>query len=339
VAQPEGECRLIVARAPLRISLAGGGTDLPSYYQRFGGFILSAAIDKYVFIHVNRLNIEDFIRVKYMRTELVDLAEEIEHPLLREGLLHTGMRGGLEISSMADLPSGTGLGGSGSFIVALLVALHALDGEHLTTKALAEEACYVEMVRARQPVGKQDQYIAAYGGLITMDIATDGSVQVTRPDMKPEYMDELRNNTLLLYTGMRRDSFDILADQERQTAAGNQAVIDNLHRSLELGHQTCLTLLEGDFDRYGELLDQHWQAKQQRSGAIAGPEVRRWYALARESGAIGGKLLGAGGGGFLMCYCPSGRAKHNVRRVLREAGLRDMPFQFEPAGARVIAHI
>ena len=329
---------MIVARAPLRLSLAGGGTDLPSYYRRFGGFILTAAIDKYVYMHVNRLLYEDFIRVKYMRTELVDRPEQLEHPLLREGLVHTGTTGGLEIASMADVPGGTGLGSSGSYIVALLVALYALNGEARSTHELAEEACFVEMERAHQPVGKQDQYAAAYGGIFTMGIDCDGTVEVKRAPVSPDALDELRHRTLLFYTGIRRDSSAILSDQERQTQDGNSVVIDALHLSKELGYRSCDALVEGDLDRYGVLLDEHWQAKQRRSTAIAGAQVQRWYARAREAGALGGKLLGAGGGGFLMCYCP-GASKAAVRSALRAEGLREMPYQFEPRGARVVAHI
>ncbi len=329
---------MIVVRAPLRIPLGGGGTDLPEYYQRFGGFVLTAAIDKYVYMHVNRLKVEDFTRVKYMRTELVEEARQIEHPLLREGLLHTQAPAGLEISSMADIPGGTGMGSSGSFIVALLLALHALKADHVTTQELAEEACYVEMVRAQQPVGKQDQYIAAFGGMITMEINQDGCVTVQRPRIAADCIDELRNRTLLFFTGVRRDSFDILADQERQTASGSSVVVESLHRARDLGHQILDALIGQDLDRYGQLLDQHWQAKQQRSTSIANPDISRWYRRARDVGALGGKLLGAGGGGFLMFYCP-GSTKGAVREALRAEGLRDMPFLFESAGARVVAHL
>lgn len=328
---------MIIAKAPLRISLAGGGTDLPSYYERYGGFILTAAIDKYVFISANRLQLEDFIRVKYMRTELVQRAEEIEHPLLRECLLHLEIAtGGLEISSMADVPGGTGMGSSGCFTVALLTALHALKHDDYTTHQLAEEACHVEMVRARQPVGKQDQYAAAYGGVITMDIARNGSVQVERAKIGQEAMEALRERLLLFFTGVRRDSFDILGEQQQKAADGDANVVENLRRTHELGYRAYEAMQRGDLDGYGRLLHEHWVAKQALSKSVADGRVQGWYRRAREAGALGGKLLGAGGGGFLLAYCPEA-TRSAVRAALAAEGLREVTFRFEPHGAHVIA--
>lgn len=326
---------MILTRAPLRIPLGGGGTDLPSYYSQYGGFVLSAAINKYVYISLNRPQVDDLIRVKYSKSETVEDLNEVQHDLVREAMRLTGVERGVEIVSMADVPAGTGMGSSGSFVVALLRAFHALRREYVPPQELAEEACHIEIDMAGSPVGKQDQYVAAFGGITCFDISRDGQVAVSRISFSNHQMDELRSNLLLFYTGIQRRAMDILEDQKRDTAHSNPDVIESLHRTKELGLQIKEALQDGDLDRFGELMDVHWQNKKRRSGKISDPRIDRWYELARDNGAVGGKLIGAGGGGFLLFYCPNSH-KGQLRKAMAEEGLREMPFEFDFEGAKVL---
>ncbi|MBI4318526.1 MAG: galactokinase [Chloroflexi bacterium] len=328
---------MIVTRAPLRIPLGGGGTDLPSYYGKYEGFILSAAIDKFVFIHLNKLHVDDTYRLKYSQAEVARTVDEIRHPLLREALRFTGVRSGIEIASMADVPAGTGMGSSSCFLVAALSALHALKRESIPTQLLAEEAYGIEVEKARQPVGKQDHYLASFGGLTCLEINRDGKVTVTPLSISLSDFEDLRHNILLFFTGIERRSFDILAAQKADTDNGNEAVVDSLHRTKELGYRIKDVLETGNLDHFGRLLDEHWQNKKRRSSEISNPQVERWYQMARESGALGGKLMGAGGGGFLMFYCPNNH-KVGLRQAMRSEGLREMAFDFDLEGAKVMVN-
>ena len=328
---------MITTRAPLRIPLGGGGTDLPSYADRHGGFILSAAIDKYVYIQLNALQVEDFVRVKYSRTERVDHVADLEHPLLRESLLHLGIEGGLEIGAMADVPGRTGLGSSGAFTVALLAALREFAGRPLPRAHLADEAHHVETARAGQPAGKHDHYLAAFGGLTSLEIDPGGRVSVSSPRVSGRTMEELREGMLLFFTGIQRESFDILSQQEEETRAGKASVIDGLHEIKRLGLDIRDALEAGDLDRFGALLHEHWETKKKRSAKMSSPEIDRWYDEARTAGALGGKLMGAGGGGFLMFYTPPG-ARDAVRERMGALGLRDMGFRFDAEGAKVLTN-
>jgi D-glycero-alpha-D-manno-heptose-7-phosphate kinase len=327
---------MILTRAPLRIPLGGGGTDLKSYYGRFGGFVLSAGIDKYVYIQLNTLKVEDFIRVKYAETEQVDDPAAIKHPLLRESLLHVGSGGGIEISAMADFPGRTGMGSSGSFTVALLAALYAHKRRHPDRQQLAEAAHHVEAGRAAQPAGKHDHYLGAFGGITCLDIAPDGTVEVSPLALSNHSLEELRNSMVLFFTGIHRESFDILSQQQRDTDAGDTGVIDSLHETKRIGLEIRDALLDDDLDRYGSLLDEHWRNKKKRSGNMSNAAIDRWYSMGREAGALGGKILGAGGGGFIMFYCPA-QHRQDLRRSLGEAGLREVNFQFDHEGAKVLA--
>ena len=328
---------MILARAPLRISLGGGGTDLPSYYSQYGGFIMSAAINKYVYIYVNRPSADDLIRVKYSRYEQVQSVDEIQHDLVRPALKLLNLNGTIEIVSMADVPGGTGLGSSGSYLVALLAALFELKREKVPTQALAEMAVHIEMDLAAHPVGKHDHYLAAFGGITCLDIKRDGKVRVVPLDISITTTEELRSNTLLFFTGITRPSRDILQDQKDDTRRADPTVVESLHCTKELGYRVKAALEEGDLERFGRLLDEHWQNKKRRSGKISSPQIDRWYDVARESGALGGKVIGAGGGGFLMLYCPNS-AKAAVRRALSAAGPREMPFDFDFEGAKVLVN-
>ena len=328
---------MILSRAPFRISLGGGGTDLPSYYSQHGGFILGAAIDKYLYIYVNRPAADDFIRVKYSRYEQVSSPDEIQHDLVKPALKELNLDGTLEIVSMADVPAGTGLGSSGTYLVALLTALYELKRERMPIQVIAEQACHIEMNLAGHPVGKQDHYLAAFGGITLLDIEPDGKAKVQPLDISVTTVEEFRASVLLFYTGIIRPSRDILQAQKQDTSRGDQDVVDSLHRTKELGYRIKEALEEGDLDRFGLLLDEHWQNKKRRSGSISNPQIDQWYELAKENGALGGKIMGAGGGGFFMFYCPNSKKKP-LRKCLAVAGLREIPYDFDFEGAKVLVN-
>jgi len=329
---------LITTRAPLRIPLGGGGTDLSSYYSEHGGFVLSVGIDKYVYIQLNTLKVEDFIRVKYSETEVVEHPKDIEHPLLREALLHSHINGGLEISAMADVPGRTGMGSSGSFTVALLAALHAYKREQVPTQELAEEAHYIEAGRAAQPAGKHDHYLGAFGGLTCLDIDPSGKVDVSSFKLSEHVEEELPNSLVVFFTGIQRESFDILSQQNRETKQGDSQVIDSLHEIKRIGYEVRDALVEGDLDQFGRLLHEHWQEKKKRSQQMSSSNIDRWYQIGIEAGALGGKILGAGGGGFLMFYC-SAEHRWNLRERMSQEGLREMHFHFDMDGVKVLMNV
>ena len=328
---------MILARAPFRISLGGGGTDLPSYYSKYGGFILSAAIDKYMYIYVNRPAADDFIRVKYSRYEQVTSPDEVQHDLVRPALKTLNLNSSLEIVSMADIPAGTGLGSSGTYLVALLTALYELKREKVPTQALAEQACHIEMNLAGHPVGKHDHYLAAFGGITCLDIGTDGRVKVSPLDISMTTVEEFRNSVLLFYTSITRRSSDILEDQKQDTRRGDTTVVDSLHRTKELGYRIREALEQGDLERFGLLLHEHWENKKRRSAKISDPRIDEWYEIARQNGALGGKIMGAGGGGFFMLYCPN-NCKARLRHALSAAGLREMSYDFDFEGTKVLVN-
>ncbi len=329
---------MILSRAPLRIALGGGGTDLPSYYEQYEGFILSAAIDKYIYVYINRPAADDLIRVKYTRYEEVSDPSQIQHDLVRPALLELGIPDNIEITSMADVPAGTGLGSSATYLVSLLIGLHELRRERVPTQALAEQACHIEMDLAGHAVGKHDHYLAAFGGITCLEIARDGRVRVSPLNISATATDELRHNTLLFFTGITRSANTILASQKKETTEARPEVVDSLHRTKELGRQIKEALEAGRVDDFGLLLHEHWQNKKRRSDLISSPQIDEWYELARRHGALGGKVVGAGGGGFLLLYCP-GSAKADVRRELTKAGLREMSYGFDFDGAKVMLNV
>ena len=329
---------MIITRAPLRIPLGGGGTDLASYYREHGGFVLSAGIDKYVYIQLNTLKVEDFIRVKYSQTEMVDEPSQIQHPLLRESLTHAKIDGGVEISAMSDVPGRTGMGSSGSFTIALLAALHAYKREQVPTQELAEEAHYIEAVRADQPAGKHDHYLGAFGGLSCLDIDKNGKVELSSLKLSEHAEEELANNMVVFFTGIQRESSDILSQQNQDTKGGNSQVIDSLHEVKRIGYAIKTALENDELDHFGELLHEHWLTKKKRSNQISNSDIDRWYEIGRKVGALGGKILGAGGGGFLMFYCPA-EYRWQLRESMAEQGLREMRFHFDLEGVKVLTNI
>jgi D-glycero-alpha-D-manno-heptose-7-phosphate kinase len=323
---------VIITRTPLRITLGGGGTDLPSYYEQFGGLVISAAISKYIFISINRTFTPDFF-LKYSALERVDRAEEIEHPIVREALLAHGVEPSVEIVSMADIPSGTGLGSSGTFTVGLLRAIYAAQLNHASAAEVAEEACQIEIERLSRPVGKQDQYVAAFGGIKAYTFNPDGSVQVAPLGLSTETFHDLEENLLMFFTGYSRAADSVLEEQRSRSAAGDPAMIDNLHYVKELGQRSGAALAQGDTEGFARLMHEHWEHKKKRSTSMSNPNIDRWYDVGRSAGAIGGKLVGAGAGGFLLFYTPNPRV---LRAAMAAEGLAEVRFTFDSDGSVVI---
>ena len=320
---------VIFSRAPLRISLGGGGTDLPSYYSQHGGFLVAAAIDKYVYMLTHTVFQRRF-RMKYSQLEEVDKIGEIRHPILREGLQHHWSGSPLEIASVADVPAGTGMGSSGAYTVCLLKNLVLARHTSITPSELAEAACEIEMEILGEPVGKQDPYVAAHGGICTYTFQPDGHVEVEPLELAPEVLRLLRDQLLLFYTGEARTASRILADQDERSKAGDEAMTDNLDRIKDLGRCVCTLLEAGDLEGYAELMHEHWQHKRRRSPGMSDEHIDRLYEIARSNGAIGGKLVGAGGGGFLLVYS---RRPEDTRRAMAAKMATELPFDFEFGGA------
>jgi D-glycero-alpha-D-manno-heptose-7-phosphate kinase len=326
---------MIITRSPLRISLGGGGTDLPSYYRQHGGFVIGGAIDKYVYITLHQTFDQELI-IKYSRMERVRSANEVQHPIIREALkLMLEGPPHLEITSMADIPAGTGLGSSGSFTAALLKALHIIKKNPIQPGDLAEQACHIEIDLLGKPIGKQDQYIAAYGGLISLEFMPDGRVHAAPLRLDADTRHTLEDNLLLFFTGYSRSATGILQDQDDRTRANDPAMVNELHVVKELGLKSKEALESADLVRFAELMNEHWERKRQRSDRMSNDRIDEWYELARRNGAIGGKLIGAGGGGFLMFYAEED--KRALRRAMAQAGLHEVRFRFDFEGTKLIA--
>lgn len=322
---------MIITRTPLRISFAGGGSDFPAFHRREAGAVVSTAINKYIYITVNK-KFDDKIRASYAITEMVDRVEDLRHELIREALLLAGVRGGIEITSISDIPSrGTGLGSSSAYAVGVLHALHAFAGRYVGAKRLAEEACSIEIDRLRRPIGRQDQYIAAYGGFQFIQFDEDSvSLEPVLPGA--EFREALQQHLLLLYTGRTRNAETILAEQQRNLE-GAAGALDDTARLRDLALDLRTALLNRRLGEVGEILDAGWSIKRRLASGVTTPEIDEWYARARAAGAAGGKLLGAGGGGFLLLFA----APRDHGAILeRLPELRRVPFRFEPHGSRII---
>jgi D-glycero-alpha-D-manno-heptose-7-phosphate kinase len=324
---------MIIARSPLRISLGGGGTDLPSYYEQHTGFLVAAAIDKYVYITLHETFVPELI-VKYSKLERVASAAQLEHPIIREAFASLNIGGqSLELTSMADIPAGTGLGSSGSFTTALLKALHAYKKNLVHPSDLAEQACDIELNRLKEPIGKQDQYIAAYGGITCFKFLPGGKVEAWPLKIAEETIYNLEDNLLLFFTGYSRSASAILKEQDQKSKAADKSMIENLHFVKDLGLQSQRALEAGDLNGFARLMDVHWQRKKQRSGGMSNPQINEWYDLAMANGALGGKIIGAGGGGFLMFYADD---KTKLRHAMRAAGLKEVRFRFDFEGTKLL---
>ena len=324
---------MIIVRSPLRISLGGGGTDLPSYYREHEGFLIAAAIDKYVYVTINRPFLEG-IYLKYSAIENVRKVSEINHPILREALnlqnLNTPQ---IEITSLADIPSGTGLGSSGSFTTALLKALYVYRKRHIHQEELADLACHIEIDRLGEPLGKQDQYISAIGGITSFAFHKDDRVISAPLNIPMDSLFELEDNLLLFFTGFSRKASTILSDQKIRSEQKDDDMANNLHYVKDLGYRSKSALENGEINLFGELMHEHWENKKRRSNGMSNPEIDKWYDFAMKNGAVGGKLVGAGGGGFLMFMA---KDKVKLRNAMKNCGLEEVRFKFDFEGTKVI---
>ncbi len=324
---------MIITRSPLRITLGGGGTDLPSYYREHGGFLIAAAIDKYVYVTVIRPFVEG-IYLKYSKLEHVATVDEVQHAIIREAIRMLDFQTPqIEITTLADIPAGTGLGSSGSFTTALLKALYAHRRRLLHPNELAELACDIEMNKLGEPIGKQDQYAAAYGGVTCFTFNPDDTVVAAPLKASMEVLFDLEDNLLLFFTGFSRSAGSILKDQKKRSEKSDAAMLQNLHFVKELGLRSQQALEAGRTALFGELMHEHWEHKKRRSNGMSNPRIDEWYELGRKNGAIGGKLVGAGGGGFLLFYSQDHR---RLRGAMAKAGLEEVRFSFDFEGTKVL---
>ena len=325
---------MITARSPLRISLGGGGTDLASYYRDHEGYLLSAAINKYIYVNVMR-PFKEGIYLKYSELEKVKDIASVNHPIIREALsLLEFKTPQIEITTLADIPAGTGLGSSGSFTTALLKALFTHRKKHIHQEELAKLACYIEIKKLKEPIGKQDQYIAAFGGISTFQFNKDESV-ITKPlDISMDTLLDLEENLLLFFTGFSRSASKILLDQKEKSNKDDKDMLDNLHYVKDLGYRSKNALESGKLNAYGEIMHEHWENKKRRSKGMSNPEIDTWYQAALNNGAIGGKVVGAGGGGFLM-FMANDRDK--LRNEMKLQGLEEVRFKFDFEGTKIIS--
>ncbi len=323
---------MIITRTPLRISIGGGGTDLPSYYEKFGGFVISAAIKQYVYITIHRTFVPNYI-IKYSQMETVDSVDRIQHPIIRSALQRHQIGPYIELASMADMPAGTGLGSSGSFTVGLLRGLYAFKREPVATAQLAEEACHIEIDLLKEPGGKQDQYIAAFGGLVCMEFAKGGSVDVKPLRLPVETLHDLEDHLLMFFTGYSRSAGSVLKDQVQRSKVSDAEMLENLHFTKDLGRATKEALEAGRTREYAEIMNKHWIHKRRRSQGMTNDSIDRWYEIAMQNGALGGKLIGAGGGGFLLFYAQD---RAPLRAAMQREGLPEVRFDFDHEGSKVL---
>jgi D-glycero-alpha-D-manno-heptose-7-phosphate kinase len=324
---------MIITRSPLRITLGGGGTDLPSYYRDHEGFLVSAAIDKYVYVNVMRPFTEG-IYLKYSQLEHTEQIAEVKHPIIREALHMLEFKTPqVEITTLADIPAGTGLGSSGSFTTALVKALYTHRKRHLHQEELAELACHIEIDRLGEPIGKQDQYIAAVGGVTCFTFHKDDKVTAQPLGIKMDTMFDLEDNLLLFFTGFSRSASGILKDQNVKSQQNDADMLNNLHYVKDLGYRSRDALVSGNTQLFGELMREHWEHKKRRSGGMSNPKIDEWYELGMKNGAVGGKLVGAGGGGFLMFMAHD---RNKLRHAMSHAGLEEVRFRFDFEGTKVV---
>jgi len=324
---------MIITRSPLRISLGGGGTDLPSYYQNYDGFLIAAAINKYVYINLHDTFV-DYLIVKYSKMEEVRAVDDIRHPIIREALRLLGFDARyLEIASLADIPAGTGLGSSSSFTCSLLKALHTHKNNIISPADLAEQACHIEIDLLKEPIGKQDQYISAYGGINCFTFCKDNKVKAEKLNISQETLYNLEDHLLLFFTGYSRSASDVLKEQDDKSKKNDPTMIDNLHFVKELGYKSKTAFERGDLEEFASLMNVHWEHKKQRSRSMSNDRINTWYDIAKANGALGGKIIGAGGGGFLMFYADDSK---KLRKAMAKEGLQEVRFRFDFDGSKVV---
>jgi D-glycero-alpha-D-manno-heptose-7-phosphate kinase len=331
---------MITIRTPFRISLGGGGTDLPAYYEQYEGHLITAAINKYMYVNINESATSDKLKLYYSTVEILcsTCTDDIKHDIIRESLKYFNIQCPLEIASMADIEAGTGMGSSSSFTVALLSGLNTLNRKYIPLKELAEEACRIEIDLVGKKIGKQDQYIAAFGGIQEMYIFKNGRVDIKPLDLKKDFISELEGRLLIFYTGIRRPAGIVLDDQSDSIKSNHGGVIEHMNLIKEMGYRIGDALKKEDIDELGFIFHEHWQEKRKISKRMSDADIDEWYELALISGAIGGKLIGAGGGGFLLFVCQENRRKELIR-VMENAGLRFMDFRFDFDGVKILTNI
>ncbi len=324
---------MIISRSPLRLSLGGGGTDLPSYYRDHEGFLIAASIDKYVYTTVMR-PFSKGIYLKYSQIENVNTANEVKHPIIRESLNAMNFDfDQIEITSLADIPAGTGLGSSGSFTTSLLKSLHAFKRQNIHQEELAALACEIEINRLDEPIGKQDQYAAACGGITCFTFHKDERVTILPLNISSSTLFDLEDNLLIFFTGFSRSASSILNDQHSKTLTNDKEMLANLHYVKDIGYRSKEALETGNTYLFGELMHEHWEHKKRRSGGMSNSHIDEWYKLGMCNGAIGGKLVGAGGGGFLMFLAED---RNKLRIAMAKAGLDEVRFKFDFEGTKII---
>lgn len=328
---------MILTRTPFRLPLGGGSTDLPAYFEKHGGFIFAVSINLYMYIGIIRPPADDLIRVKYRESEEVANLDELKHNLARAALKHTGIDRMIEISSKADVSDGTGMGSSASYLVGLLSALHTLKGENVSRRQLAEEAYEIATVDLKLPDGKQDFYLASFGNFCVLDIAKNGSVTVSNADISKGVQNEFEKRTLLFYTGVRRPSAELLKEQERHLRAGKKGALKLKHETKRIGKAILEIFESGKLDTFGDLLDHHWNLKRKMSAKMSTGAFDALYERAKKAGALGGKIVGAGGGGFFMVFCKDGK-QNSVRKVFNKEGMREVPFSVDSTGTQVLVN-
>jgi len=327
---------MIITRTPFRFTLGGGGTDLPAYYSKYGGFVFAAGINKYMFINLNRPVVDDLIRIKYSKSETVERLDQVQHEIAKAAMQMTGIANALEIVSMADVPAGTGLGSSSCYAVGLLNALHTLNRDYIPLKNLAEDACRLEIVVLKKPIGKQDQYMAAFGGLTILDIGKDGQVRIKKANVSEDTVDDLNKNLLMFYTDTQRDANHILAEQSKGAGSGKKDVVESMHYIKEIGFKILEAVESGNLTDMGLLFDKHWEYKKKISAKMSNPRFDEIYAIAKQNGALGGKISGAGGGGFFVFYVENNHSR--FRQTMKSLGLREMRYRFDFEGTKVLVN-
>lgn len=332
---------MIITRTPFRVTLGGGGTDLPSFYEKHGGFVFAMAIDKYMYVITNPPGVDRKIRVRYSQTEIVDRVDQLKHELAREALRLHGIEDRMEIDSMADLPAGTGLGSSSAYLVGLLCALHSYRRDFVPLQALAEEACHIELDILKKRIGKQDQYMAAFGGLTTLEIDQDGTVRPSQLNLRESATQTLVSHTHIYYTGLLRNAPEVLADQDqamRRATLRSAAVEGSLNGIKDLGYRICQAISDERFDDWGRLLHEHWEYKKRLSEKVSVSWVDELYEeVRRRFGVLGGKIIGAGGGGFVMLFCPD--TSRRLEDFMEAHGLPRLYYNVEREGSKVVASL
>jgi len=330
---------MIVIRSPFRLPLGGGGTDLPSYYKKFEGSLITASINKYMFVDINEPAVFNKIKISYTKIESVDLdsIDDIKHEIVRETLKYLNIKKPLEIHSMADLSAGTGMGSSSAYTVALLKGLNTMNRRFISLQEMAEEACKIEIDLCKKPIGKQDQYATTFGGINQLNIDKNGNVTVTPLQIKQETIYELENRLMMFYTNIERDANQIISEQNNKIKSNND-VVESMHNIKKIGYRIKDSLLNDDIDSFGKLLNEHWNEKRKISDQMTSTTIDKWYDIGMKNGAIGGKIMGAGGGGFLL-FCTKNGNRKILRSIMEKEGLQYMDFKFDFEGVKVLVNI